>query len=195
MSAVDLNPFACAAFLIAAFTLAGVCHTAWVAAPASRRFAVPLDGGRTLAGRRLLGDNKTIRGFMVMVPATSLVFLLLASLIEMLPGGSKGLWPLPPSGYALLGAWTAFGFMAGELPNSFLKRQLGIPPGAAAQGRLTVLFFILDRLDSILGVMLALMVAVPVPLGTWVLVVVVGPALHAFFSVALFLLGVKARPA
>jgi CDP-2,3-bis-(O-geranylgeranyl)-sn-glycerol synthase len=196
MSGENLNPFACAAFLIAAFTLAGACHTAWLASPGSRRFAVPLDGGRTLGGHRWLGDNKTIRGFMVMVPATSLAFALLAALLTTLPGGLAGLWALAPIEYALLGAWGALGFMAGELPNSFIKRQLGIAPGAAAHGRVSApVFFVIDRIDSIVGLMLALIVAVPVPWGTWVYVVLVGPALHGFFSVALFRLGVKARPA
>ena len=196
MTAADLNPFSCAAFLTAAFTLAGACHAAWLATPGSGRFAIPLDGGRTLAGRRLFGDNKTVRGFVVMVPATGLAFALLASLLGTQYGGLNGLWPLSPLGYGLLGAWGALGFMAGELPNSFVKRQLGIPPGAAAQGRCAgPLFFVVDRLDSILGLMLALIVAVPVPWRTWIFVALIGPALHGFFSVALFRMGVKARPA
>jgi CDP-2,3-bis-(O-geranylgeranyl)-sn-glycerol synthase len=196
MTAADLNPFTCAAFLIAAFTLAGSCHTTWLATPASRRFAIPLDGGRTIAGRRLFGDNKTVRGFVVMVPATGLAFALLASLLDIVQGGLNGLWPLSPVGYTLLGAWGAVGFMAGELPNSFIKRQLGIPPGAAAQSRFAgPLFLVIDRLDSILGLMLALVVAVPVPWRTWIFVALIGPALHGLFSVALFRLGVKSRPA
>lgn len=195
MTTVELNPLACAAFLIAAFTLAGACHTAWLATPSSRRFAVPLDGGRTLGGQRLLGDNKTIRGFMVMVPATGLAFGFLALLLTTLPTGTTGLWPLKPVEYALLGCWSALGFMAGELPNSFVKRRLGIPPGAAAEGRIASLFFVVDRIDSIVGVIAALMLVVPVPLTTGLCVVLVGPALHGLFSVALFRLGVKARPA
>jgi CDP-2,3-bis-(O-geranylgeranyl)-sn-glycerol synthase len=196
MTGAPLNPFACAAFLIAAFTLAGACHTAWLAAPSSRRFAVPLDGGRTFGGHRVLGDNKTIRGFLVMVPATGLAFGLLSSALIAFPSGLSGLWALTPPEYALLGAWGALGFMAGELPNSFVKRQLGIAPGEAAQGRVSgALFSVIDRIDSIVGLMLALMVAVPVPLGTWVVVTVVGPALHGLFSLALFRLGVKARAA
>ncbi|MGH9148046.1 MAG: CDP-archaeol synthase, partial [Vicinamibacterales bacterium] len=149
-----------------------------------------------LGGHRLLGDNKTIRGFIVMVPATSLAFALLALLMTPFPIGLKGLWPLTSGQYALLGAWGALGFMVGELPNSFLKRRLGIPPGAAAEGRVCApLFFVVDRIDSIVGLMLALTVAVPVPSGTWLCVVLVGPALHGLFSVALFRLGVKARRA
>jgi CDP-2,3-bis-(O-geranylgeranyl)-sn-glycerol synthase len=195
MTGASLNPFACAAFLIAAFSLAGACHTAWLAAPSSRRFAVPLDGGRTLGGHRLFGDNKTIRGFLVMVPATGLAFGFLASVMTAMSDLS-GLWALTPPEYALLGAWGGLGFMAGELPNSFVKRQLGIPPGEAARGRVSgLLFAVIDRIDSIVGLLLALTVAVHVPVGTWIAVIVVGPALHGLFSLALFRLGVKARAA
>jgi CDP-2,3-bis-(O-geranylgeranyl)-sn-glycerol synthase len=196
MSASELNPASCAAFLIAAFTLAGTCQTAWLASPLSRPFAVPLDGGRTFAGCRLFGVNKTVRGFVVMVPATALAFGLLASVLGARPGGLDGLWSLSPASYTLLGVWAGLGFMAGELPNSFVKRQLGIPPGAAGRGRIAgPLFFVADRLDSIGGLMLALMLVVPVPWRTWIYVVVVGPVVHGLFSVALFRLGVKARPA
>jgi hypothetical protein len=196
MNTADLDPLSCAFFLIGAFTLSGVCHTAWLAMPGSQRFAIPLDGGRTLGGRRLLGANKTLRGFAVMVPATGITFALLASVLGALPIGLKGLWLFSPVGYALLGMWAAVGFMAGELPNSFIKRQLDIAPGTAAQGRFAgPLFFVVDRLDSILGLMLALAVAVPVPWRTWVFVALIGPALHGLFSVALFRLGVKARAA
>jgi CDP-2,3-bis-(O-geranylgeranyl)-sn-glycerol synthase len=157
---------------------------------------MPLDGGRTLGEHRLLGDNKTIRGFIVIVPAASLAFGLLAWLMVTSPAGLAGLWPLTPAQYALVGAWGALGFMAGELPNSFVKRRLGIRPGAAAEGRVRApLFSVVDRIDSIVGLMLALMVVVPVPWGTWLCVVLVGPALHGLFSVALFRLGVKVRPA
>ncbi len=196
MNIADLDPLSCALFLIAAFTLSGLCHTAWLAMPGSHRFAIPLDGGRTFAGRRLLGDNKTLRGFAVMVPATGITFALLASVLRALPDRLDGLWPLSPTGYALLGMWAAIGFMGGELPNSFIKRRLDIPPGARAQGRFAgPFFFVVDRLDSILGLMLALGVAVPVPWRTWLFVAAIGPALHGLFSVALFRLGVKARAA
>lgn len=72
MTSVD--PLACTAFLVAAFLPAGLLHAAWLRAAASRRLAVPLDGGLTFRGRRLLGDNKTVRGLAVFVPAAGASF-------------------------------------------------------------------------------------------------------------------------
>jgi CDP-2,3-bis-(O-geranylgeranyl)-sn-glycerol synthase len=196
MSAAELNPGACAAFLIAAFTLAGFCQTAWLAMPVSRRFAVPLDGGCTLRGRRIFGANKTVRGFLMMAPAAGASCALLALLLDASRGGLAGLWPLSPGAYALLGLWAGVGFMAGELPNSFIKRQLDVAPGAAAQGRVTrPVFFVTDRLDSIAGMLLALGLIVPVPWRVWMYMALIGPAIHWCFSFALFQLGVKARAA
>src|SRR5439155_17039996 len=76
-----------------------------------------------------------------------------------------GLWPLSPGEYAVLGAWAAFGFMLGELPNSFVKRQLDIGPGDAAGGGSSarLLQLAIDRLDSGIGMMTAIAVAVPTP--------------------------------
>ena len=197
MTAAALHPVACGLFLVTAFTLSGLAHTAWLAAPRSRRFAVPLDGGRVLGGRRIFGDHKTVRGLLVMVPATGVSFALLAALLAAGPGiAASGLWPLSPAAYSLLGTWAALGFMAGELPNSFIKRRLGIPPGAAARGRrLRAVCLVADRLDSSVGMLLALALVVPVSWPICLFVLIAGPLVHAAFSVALFRLRVKARAA
>ena len=189
MTAVD--PLACAAFLVTAFVLAGVVHTAWLRSPASRPLAIPLDGGLTLRGRRLLGDNKTVRGFVVIVPATGAAFATLAWALG--AGGSTppaGLWDLGPAGYALLGLAADVGFMAGELPNSLLKRQLDIPPGGTPRGWLPRLVCLaVDRLDSIVGMLATVSLLVPTPWQVWLYVLAVGPAIHLGFSALLFLVG------
>ena len=196
MTAQDLSPSSCAAFLVAAFMLAGVCQAAWLASPVSQRFATPLDGGRTVRGRRVFGENKTWRGFVMMVPATSASFALLAALLVAAPAKLAGLWPLSIGSYAIVGLCAGLGFMAGELPNSFLKRQLGIPAGAAARGRVArPLFFLIDHVDSAIGTMLALALVVSTPPRTWMYVAAVGPIVHGVFSLLVFQLGGKARAA
>jgi hypothetical protein len=85
--------------------------------------------------------------------------------------------------------------MLGELPNSFVKRQLGIAPGAAPKhgGAAAVIAFAADRLDSTIGVLVAVSLTVPTPWMTWAWVLLLGPGIHLGFSVLLFRLGVKAR--
>jgi CDP-2,3-bis-(O-geranylgeranyl)-sn-glycerol synthase len=191
------DPVACALFLTLAFVLAGLLQSLWLRSRRSARFRVPLDGGRSLAGKRIFGDNKTWRGVVVMVPAVGAAFALFRLLGALLPGGwPAGLWYLSPAEYAGLGCWTGLGFMAGELPNSFCKRRLGIGPGAAPAHPVgKVVCFVCDRLDSLAGAFLALALVVPTHPGTLLYVLLVGPAVHWSFSVLLFRLGVKARPA
>ncbi|MBI5444045.1 MAG: CDP-archaeol synthase [Deltaproteobacteria bacterium] len=191
-----MDPLTCAAFLILAFVLAGVAQTAWFRSSRSRGLAIPLDLGAKLRGRRLLGDNKTLRGFAVMLPAAAASFLLLRALASLDPVLAGRLWPLSPAAYALLGLAAGLGFMLGELPNSFLKRQLDIPPGEAAGKRWArLVFFAVDRLDSIAGMLLAVSLLVPTSWQTWAYVALAGPPIHWSFSLALYRLGVKKRPA
>jgi hypothetical protein len=191
------NALACAVFLVCGIALAGLLHSAWLRSSASRSWARPLDAGLRVRGRRLLGDNKTVRGFMVIVPASAASFLVLALLLSLPAGGLPAeLWPLTPAGYAALGALAGFGFMLGELPNSFVKRQLDIAPGAAPRSRAGRLATrVVDRLDSAVGVLVAVSVATPTPLVTWLYVLVLGPPVHAAFSFLLFRLGVKEHAA
>jgi CDP-2,3-bis-(O-geranylgeranyl)-sn-glycerol synthase len=194
MGDLTVSAPACAWFLLGAFVLAGMAQTAWFAAPLSRRFSRPIDGGATFGGTRVFGDHKTLRGFVVMVPAAAVSFAALAAAIG--NPAQAGLWPLTVAGYAGLGACAGFGFMAGELPNSFVKRQLGIRPGECPHNRLAAAAqFLADRIDSGLGMLLAVSAIVATPAVTWLLVLSVGPSIHWAFSVLMFHLGLKARPA
>lgn len=191
-----VDPLTCAIFLVIAFTLAGFAHTLWLRSRLSYRFRIPLDLGGTFRGKRIFGNNKTLRGFMVIVPATACSFLILGTIVSNHPYLSARLWALSPGSYALLGFVAGFGFMIGELPNSFIKRQLGIGPGEAP-GKLgaKVLFFALDRFDSIVGMLIAIGLIVPTPWRVWFYVALLGPGVHWFFSVILYWYGVKERPA
>jgi CDP-2,3-bis-(O-geranylgeranyl)-sn-glycerol synthase len=196
MAIATTDSLACACFLMAALALAGVLQVVWLASSASSQFSVAMDGGLTFRRRRLFGENKTLRGFLVMVPAAAVTFPLVAFAVGGLYPATIGPWSLTPAGYARLGAWAALGFMLGELPNSFVKRQLDIAPGALASSRVgAICQFIADRLDSGIGMLAAVSVAVPTPWITWLVVLVFGPVVHWLFSVAMFVAGAKPRAA
>jgi hypothetical protein len=183
--------------LLAAFSLAGLVQTAWLRSPASSRFAIPLDYGATFRGRRIFGANKTWKGLVLMIPAVGAAFWGLATGLELVrPGARASLWPLSPTEYFMLGCWAGCGFMLGELPNSFIKRQLDISPGmppASALGR--AVCFVVDQMDSVLGALVALALFVKVPWPTWAGILLAGPLVHWLFNVLLMLLGVKKKAA
>lgn len=88
--------------------------------------AVPLDGGRTLRGRRLLGEHKTLRGLVAGVLLGSAAGLLQGSLT---------------AGLAL-----SVGALLGDAAKSMLKRQLDIAPGKS--------WIPFDQIDFVLGALL-----------------------------------------
>jgi hypothetical protein len=126
--------------------------------------AVPIDGGRTLSGRRIFGDNKTWRGLAFVTTASAFFGALQgffgASFAEThgllcidAPAIARALTASStPSAivliYTLIGAVLGFGYILGELPNSFAKRRLSIGPGERPIGALAPIFFIIDRCDS-----------------------------------------------
>lgn len=115
----------------------------------------PIDGGATFRGRRILGDNKTWRG------AASMVFgcVLAVAVQKYIITDRVGAWAVIDYGNAnLFGLAMALGGGAilGELPNSFIKRQLGVAPGQNANGLLGLVFYVWDQTDSIFGIWLLL---------------------------------------
>lgn len=190
------HPILCSAFVFLAFVLAGIAQTLWLRCEFSKRFTWPLDGGRTYRMRRIFGENKTWRGFVVMIPATGLSFLIVHLIFEQLGSTSDQLWPLSPGAFVLLGGWAGFGFMLGELPNSFLKRQWDIGPGSAPPNPVArTICFTIDQVDSIVGGLIALWLVVPVPILSWIYILVIGAAIHWAFNLVFMLLGLKARAA
>ena len=97
---------------------------------------------------RLFGANKTYRGALAMSAGTLLATLVLhrvPAYRERLPAQLSEAGPLAHGG--LLGA----AVVLGELPNSALKRRIGIAPGERAGSPLGVALAIHDQADFVLG--------------------------------------------
>jgi hypothetical protein len=112
----------------------------------------PLDFGLTYKGKRILGDHKTFRA-----PVVYVVFCTLGAMIQAWLQGRGYLpqWLLLVDYEAygfLVGILLGFGMAAGELPNSFLKRQLDVAPGQRKGGLSGVAFFLLDQVDLAIGI-------------------------------------------
>ena len=189
------DPLAAAAFLALAMSTAGIAHVAWMRSALARTLAQPIDLGRTWRGKRIFGPNKTVRGFVVMPAAAAVAFWAWWAARRQLPAWlGQGIWQLGAAHYLALGFSCGLALMLAELANSFVKRRLDIAPGWPAESpRLRAVFFVADRCDSVLGVLVAASLLVPVPVATWIAILVVGPCLHAGFSTAQHLLGAKAR--
>ena len=107
---------------------------------------MPVDGGPTFRGRRLFGDNKTLRGALFMTGGPTVAAGRPAPRAwyrRRLPREIAEADPL------LVGALLGLGVFAGELPNSFLKRQLDIPPGGQRRDAAGVVVSLADQADFV----------------------------------------------
>jgi CDP-2,3-bis-(O-geranylgeranyl)-sn-glycerol synthase len=150
----------------------------------------PIDGGRTMGGRRLLGDGKTWRGTAGGWATGILLAFALNALrpaVADLPGLSSV--PTFPLAAALA---LPFGAMLGDVVASFLKRRTGRERGAP--------FPVVDQLDFVAGALACTLVAAP----GWFLatftapvlavVIVLTPVLHVATNGIAYLLGLKDEP-
>jgi hypothetical protein len=97
---------------------------------------------------RLFGANKTVRGALAMSVGTLAATVALhrvPAYRERLPDDLREAGPWRHG--SLLGA----AVVLGELPNSVLKRRMGIPPGERSGGPLGVALAIHDQADFVLG--------------------------------------------
>ena len=94
----------------------------------------PLDLGLSFRRRRIFGDHKTWRGLLI-----NAVFCTMGTMIQTL-FQNRGYFPpwlllLDYGNYGyVIGILLGLGMTLGELPNSFVKRQLEIHPGKRKKG-------------------------------------------------------------
>ena len=164
---------------------AAAVHIVVIRKDAFAHLRVPLDGGRTWRGRRILGDNKTHRGVLVIVLASGVGAVLQG--IVRIP--SLEYFDYGEANLALTGLLLGAGFALGELPNSFLKRRFGV----AAGSRGNLFFILLDQVDSIVGALALLSFVWVAPLHVWVVALVLCSLVHMAFNTVFVLVGLKER--
>ena len=157
--------------------------------------ARPIDAGRTLHGRPLLGHSKTLRGPLTVAAGAGVVWTLQRTVlhrfgalagIELVDFASLPGWSLG----ALVGAVAELA----ELPNSFVKRRLGIEPGATARGTLSVVFYLWDQLDLLVGFWLVVSWFVPVTPLRIATSIVITVGIHPLLTLVGYLLGMRPTP-
>jgi hypothetical protein len=128
----------------------------------ARSLARPVDGGLTWRGSALFGRSKTWRGLAAVSAGTAAAYALRAAVASTPPA----LFVLASVPAALVfGATLGLAAMLSELVNSFVKRRLGIAPGAAAKRGLRRLpLYVLDQLDFLIVAWpVAALIATPTP--------------------------------
>lgn len=149
----------------------------------------PIDGGRMVGERRMLGDGKTWRGTAVGWSAGALLAIVLNQLNS--PAGDMLGVSLPEFPIPIIVA-LPLGAMLGDIGASFLKRRTGRERGAPFPG--------VDQLDFVAGTLLLGLIASP----DWffetftapvlAVVLVLTPLLHVLTNGIAYVTGVKDEP-
>jgi hypothetical protein len=137
---------------------------------------LPIDGGIKFRGKPLFGKSKTLRGFVVVPILSSIGMLLISKFITV----DSAIRPLA------LGFYTGLGYCLAELPNSFMKRRMGIPEGLKANGRSKFLFSVVDQFDSILGALIVLTFFYPVTPELFLSLLIIGGLIHYIVDLCLY---------
>ncbi|TRO54184.1 CDP-2,3-bis-(O-geranylgeranyl)-sn-glycerol synthase [Candidatus Bathyarchaeota archaeon] len=142
------------------------------AAPVLVGGGLVMDFGKNfIDGKRVLGNNKTFRGFFF-----GLAIGIAVGLVESMLFNYSFLFSL----------FTPLGALLGDLTAAFLKRRLGIAPGG--------LLPIVDQVDFVVG---AIVFALPLAMVYWELAVaalVITPPIHLLMNVGAYKLKLKKNP-
>jgi CDP-diacylglycerol--serine O-phosphatidyltransferase len=157
--------------------VSGITHMAAVRANFVPWLRIPLH-------REWFGQNKTWRGVLVMPLATILGVKL-----------TDSLWPGAFAGWdsIALGIMLGLAYVAFELPNSFIKRRLGIEPGKRP-ARHAFAFAFADQADSAIGCALVYWYALDLRVQTVLLLILIGPVVHLMVNYTLYLLSLRREP-
>lgn len=140
--------------------------------------------------QRWFGKNKTWRGFLVM-PIVTWPGVIMAQGWERQLDLNAPLLSPHSSGYLAL--FLGLAYCLFELPNSFLKRRIGIPEGQTSRKN-KWLFVLLDQTDSVFGCVIAYRLFLDI---SWVVfwsTFFCGIFIHFFINILLYLFKIRKTP-
>lgn len=145
--------------------------------PYLSRWDTPLDFGKRWHGRRILGDNKRLRGI-VFGTLMGGVTAALASNLD-----ANIIVTIPPF---WVGSLLGFGALFGDAMESFIKRSRGLPPGQS--------WFPYDQMDYIIGGLLIIYPFVQLPFRAMVTIFIFFFCLHLAATYIGYVLGLRDQP-
>lgn len=177
--------------------LAGISNMVVVKRNWFKKRAKPIDNGKMLKdNKRIFGNNKTWLGFFTMI-FCSIVTHIVWGLICRLFTGMQSMNQL----YlcyentllynTIVGAIMGVAYMIFELPNSFIKRRLDIRDGQTEKGLKGKIFFVIDQLDSMFGVILVLAAVSKISLLQYIGYVLLGGLTHITVNLVLYKLKIR----
>ena len=175
--------------------LGGVFNMLFVKIKVLAFLRIPIDGGKSLNGKRFFGDSKSLLGFIGMVLGTSIAAIIWGAFLKYMGLEHYNIiyknYPNTVCFNLLSGAAFGFAYMIFELPNSFLKRRFDIDAGARGRFPINIFTFVYDQIDSMIGVMLVLAILARLSFSQYILAIVLGGITHVLVNMILILFKVR----
>lgn len=143
----------------------------------------PADFNIELNGNRLLGKNKTIRGFVFGILTAIAVVYCQGALFSISFFKMASVLDYSKLNIMLFGFLMGFGALFGDSLKSFVKRRLNIKPGAP--------WFPFDQIDYVIGVIIFTWIKVRYYLLDILFLLLTAPLLNISFSYIGYCLGIK----
>ena len=156
----------------------------------------PIDNGKILKDKkRIFGNNKTWKGligYIILNTIFSIIFGFIWKYTKLeylnyfyINHNNELLYNL------LIGFLLGLFYALFELPNSFIKRRLGIEEGKTTKDIYKVLFIFLDQADSIFGMALVVWMFYPLGIKLYLLFILVGALTHILLNMLLYFLHIR----
>jgi CDP-2,3-bis-(O-geranylgeranyl)-sn-glycerol synthase len=152
-----------------------------------KKFSYPVDFHAQIGGKRILGDHKTVRGFLV-----AIVFGILSCYIEILfYSNFFSIREIIPFDYYtvnpfILGGLLGLGALVGDSVKSFFKRRVNVEPGKS--------WFPFDQIDYIIGGIIFSLLYIQLSFGEYVILFIVWSLLHPITTSIGYIFKLRHKP-
>jgi len=152
-----------------------------------KKFSFPVDGYAKIKGKRILGDHKTLRGFIAGILAGILScfieMLLYDNIFSIRELISIDYYTINP---VVLGALLGAGALAGDSVKSFFKRRIDIEPGKS--------WFPFDQIDYITGGIAFSLFYIQLSFGEYIILFIVWFLIHPLTTFLGYLFKLRHEP-
>lgn len=181
---------------LASAIVAGLINSIFCKLGILKSLKKPLDFNKKLKdGKRIFGDNKTWKGLIGYIIFNIIFSIIFGFIWKLANIENLNYFYINHSNTIIYNI--LIGFLLGlfyalfELPNSFIKRRLGIEEGKTTKGLLKVFFIFLDQADSIFGLALVVWMFYPIGIINYLLFILVGAVTHILLNMLLYFLHIR----
>jgi len=174
--------------------VAGIVNSIWCKSKCDF-LKKPIDAGKKFKGKRIFGDHKTWKGFVGYIFFNIIFAVIFGWIYDLCNINHVSYIYQNHRNFFLfnvcLGALIGLAYALFELPNSFMKRRMGIKPGKTTNDWRKWFFVFLDQADSVFGVCLVVCIFYHMSVGFYLLYVLIGAVTHIIINMLLYLVGLR----